>query len=135
VPGRQRLTGGATVRPGPLLSGAGQARARRRGSTRGWSPPGGDTERGKGLGAALTCGIQGPPVSDHARGTKRGRSEADEWVLLVRTTVFLGRAHGASAMYGSGDSMRAKKACGSCGWPRGLGTMARYRYRRSSAAN
>jgi hypothetical protein len=137
VPGLQHLTGGATVRPGPLVSGAGQARARRRERTPGRSPPGSDIEQGKGLGAALMHGTQGPPVSDHTRGKKRGggRGDADGRVLLVRTAVFLGLAHGASAMAGANDSTRAKKARGSCSWPGGLGTMARYRYWRSPAAN
>jgi hypothetical protein len=35
----------------------------------------------------------------------------------------------------AGDSARAKKAWGGCGWPEGLGLTARYRYRRSPATN
>jgi hypothetical protein len=63
-------------------------------------------------------------TSQRAREGKEegGRGEADGRVLLVRTAVFLVRAPGASAMAGVRDSMRAKKARGSCGWPGGLGT-------------
>jgi hypothetical protein len=57
VLGHQRLTGGATARPGPLVSDAGQARTRRRVHTRGRGPPDGDMELGeKGVGAVLTRG-------------------------------------------------------------------------------
>jgi hypothetical protein len=38
-------------------------------------------------------------------------------------------------MAGAGDSARAKKARGGCGWPGGLGSSARYRYRRSPVTN
>jgi hypothetical protein len=58
-----------------------------------------------------------------------GRGEADGRVLLVRTTVFLGRAHGASTMAGASDSTRAKRARGDCGWSGDLSTTARYQYR------
>jgi hypothetical protein len=56
--------------------------------------------------------------------TKSGerKGEADGWVLLVRTDVYLGSAHGASAMAGAGDSARANRARGGCGWPGGLGS-------------
>jgi hypothetical protein len=55
-----------------------------------------------------------------------GKGEADGRVLLVRTAIFLGRAHGASALAGVGDSTWAKRARGSCSWSEGLGTTARY---------
>jgi hypothetical protein len=44
--------------------------------------------------------------------TKSGerKGEADRQVLLVRTVVYLGSAHGASAMAGAGDSTRANRA-------------------------
>jgi hypothetical protein len=35
----------------------------------------------------------------------------------------------------AGNSARAKKARGGCGWPGGLGSTTRYRYRRSPATN
>jgi hypothetical protein len=62
--------------------------------------------------------------------TKSGerKGEADGRVLLVRTAVYLGSAHDASAMVGAGDSARANRARGDCGWPadsvrqRGTGT-------------
>ena len=49
--------------------------------------------------------------------TKNGerKEEADGRVLLVRTAVYLGSAHGASAMAGDGDSVRANRAQGGCG--------------------
>jgi hypothetical protein len=62
VPGSQRLTGGVTATPGPLVRGVGQARARRRGHTHGWGPPGGDTEQGgrvKRCAAAWDLGSTG----------------------------------------------------------------------------
>jgi hypothetical protein len=69
--------------------------------------------------------------------TKNGerKGEADGRVLLVRTAVYLGSAHGASAMAGAGVSTRAKKARGGRGWQGGLGLTARDRYRRSPATN
>ena len=65
--------------------------------------------------------------------TKSGerKGEADGWVLLVRTDVYLGSAHGASTMAGAGDSAQANRARGGCGWPSGLSLMARDRNRRS----
>jgi hypothetical protein len=56
VLGRQRLMGGATARPGPLVSDAGQARTQRRVHTRRRGPPDGDMEGGKGVGVVLTRG-------------------------------------------------------------------------------
>jgi hypothetical protein len=56
---------------------------------------------------------RGPPGSDTKWGKK---GETDGRVLLVLTTIYLGRAHGASAMAGAGDSTRAKKARGGCDW-------------------
>jgi hypothetical protein len=49
--------------------------------------------------------------------TKSGerKGEADGRVLLVRTAIYLGSAHGASAMAGDGDSVRANRAQGGCG--------------------
>jgi hypothetical protein len=43
--------------------------------------------------------------------TKNGerKGEADGRVLLVRTAIYLGSAHGASAMAGAGDSAWAKR--------------------------
>jgi hypothetical protein len=38
-------------------------------------------------------------------------------------------------MAGAGDSTQAKKARGGCSWLGGLGSTARYRYRRSPATN
>jgi hypothetical protein len=69
--------------------------------------------------------------------TKSGerKGEADGRVLLVRTVVYLGSAHDASAMAGAGDSTRANRARGGCGWPGGLGSMARDRNRRSPVTN
>jgi hypothetical protein len=69
--------------------------------------------------------------------TKSGerKGEADGRVLLVRTAVYLGSAHGASAMARAGDSARANRARGGCGWPGGLGSTARDRNRQSLATN
>jgi hypothetical protein len=69
--------------------------------------------------------------------TKNGerKGEADGRVLLVRTTVYLDSAHGASAMAGAGDSARAKKARGDRGWQGGLGSTVWDQYRRSPATN
>jgi hypothetical protein len=69
--------------------------------------------------------------------TKSGerKGEADGRVLLVRTVVYLGNAHGTSAMAGAGDSTRAKKARGGRGWQGGLGSTARNQYRRSPVTN
>jgi hypothetical protein len=103
---RRGLTGRVTGRSGPLVSGRGHAQAR----ADGWGPPGSDTEWGE-------------------------KGEADGQVLLVRTAVYLGRADGASAMAGGSDSAWAIKARGGCGWPGGLGSTARYRYRRSPTTN
>jgi hypothetical protein len=69
--------------------------------------------------------------------TKNGerKGEDDGRVLLVRTVVYLNSAHGASAMAGAGDSVRAKKARGDRGWQGDLGSTARDRYRRPPATN
>ena len=69
--------------------------------------------------------------------TKSGerKGEADGRVLLVRTAVYLGSAHGASAMAGAGDSARANRARGSCGWLGRLGSTARDQNRRSPVTN
>ena len=97
------LTNGAAGRSGPLVSGGGHAQARYR-------------------GRVLTDGaLQAVTKSGERKG------EADGRVLLVRTAVYLGSAHGASAMAGAGDSARANRARGGCGWPGGLGSTARDR--------
>jgi hypothetical protein len=46
--------------------------------------------------------------------TKSGerKGEADGRVLLVRTAVYLGSAHGASAMTGAGNSARGEQGTG-----------------------
>jgi hypothetical protein len=75
---------------------------------------------------------RGPLDSDQEWGKK---GEADERVLLVRTAVYLGSAHGASAMAGAGDSAWAKKAWGGRGWQGGLDSTVRNRYRRSPVTN
>jgi hypothetical protein len=75
---------------------------------------------------------QGPLGSDQERGKK---GEADGRVLLVRTAVYLGRAHGASAMAGAGDSTQTKKARGDRGLEGSLGSTARDLYRRSPVTN
>jgi hypothetical protein len=69
--------------------------------------------------------------------TKNGerKEEANGRVLLVRTAVYLGSAHGASAMARAGNSAQAKKAWGDHGWQGGLGSTAWDRYRRSPATN
>jgi hypothetical protein len=95
------LTNGATRRSGPLVSGGGHAQARYH-------------------GRVLTDGaLQAVTKSGERKG------EADGWVLLVRTAVYLGSAHSASAMAGAGDSARANRARSGCGWPGGLGSTAR----------
>jgi hypothetical protein len=105
------LTIGVAGRSGPLVSGGGHAQARYR-------------------GRALTDrALQAVTKSGERKG------EADGWFLLVRTAVYHGSAHGASAMAGAGDSARGNKARGGCGWPGGLGSMARDRNRRSPATN
>jgi hypothetical protein len=105
------LTNGAAGRSGPLVSDGGHAQARYR-------------------GRVLTDGaLQAVTKSGERKG------EADGRVLLVRTVVYLGSAHGASAMAGVGDSARANRARGGCGWPGGLGSMVRDRNRRSPATN
>jgi hypothetical protein len=105
------LTNGAAGRSGPLVSGGGHAQARYR-------------------GLVLTDGaLQAVTKSGERKG------EADGRVLLVRTTVYLGNAHGASATAGAGDSTRANRARGGCGWPGGLGSTARDQNRQSSATN
>jgi hypothetical protein len=105
------LTNGAAGRSGPLVSGGGHAQARYHGRT-------------------LTDGaLQAVTKSGERKG------EADGWVLLVRTIVYLGNAHGASAMAGTGDSARANRARGGCGWPRGLVSTTRDRNQRSPATN
>jgi hypothetical protein len=69
--------------------------------------------------------------------TKSGerKGEADGRVLLVRTVVYLGSAHGGSAKARAGDSAWANRARGGCGWPDGLGWTERDRNRRSPAPN
>ena len=80
------LTNGATGRSGPLVRGGGHAQARYR-------------------GRMLTNGaLQAVTKSGERKG------EADGRFLLVRTTVYLGSAHGASAMAGADDSARANRA-------------------------
>jgi hypothetical protein len=105
------MTNGATGRSGPLVSGGGHAQARHRGH-------------------AL---IDGALQAVTKNGERKG--EADGCVLLVRTAVYLGSAHGTSAMAGADDSARAKKALGGRGWQGGLGSTARDRYRRPPATN
>jgi hypothetical protein len=105
------LTNGATGRSGPLVSGGGHPQARYR-------------------GRVLTDGaLQAVTKSGERKG------EADGRVLLVRTAVYLSSAHGASAMAGVGDSARANRARGGCGWPGRLGSTARVRNRQSPATN
>jgi hypothetical protein len=99
------LTNGAAGRSGPLVSGGGHEQARYH-------------------GRVLTDGaLQAVTKSGERKG------EADEWVLLVRTAVYLGSAHGTSAMAGAGDSARENRARGGCGWPGRLGSTARDRNR------
>jgi hypothetical protein len=101
----------AAGRSGPLVSGGGHVQVRYR-------------------GRALTDGaLQAVTKSGERKG------EADGRVLLVRTAVYLGSAHDASAMAGAGDSAWANRAQGGCGWPGGLGSMTRDRNRRSPATN
>jgi hypothetical protein len=105
------MTNGAARRSGPLVSDGGHAQARYR-------------------GRVLTDGaLQAVTKSGERKG------EADRQVLLVRTAVYLGSAHGASAMAGAGDSTRANRARAGCGWPGGLGSTARDRNRRSPVTN
>jgi hypothetical protein len=105
------LANGAAGRSSPLVSGGGHAQARYR-------------------GRVLTDGaLQAVTKSGERKG------EADGRVLLVRTVVYLGSAHGASAMARAGDSARTNRARGGCGWPGGLGSTARDRNRRSPATN
>jgi hypothetical protein len=99
------LTNGAAGRSDLLVSGGGHTQARYH-------------------GRALTDGaLQGVTKSGERKG------EADGWVLLVRTAVYLGSAHGASAMAKAGDSARANRARGGCGWPGGLDSTVRDRNR------
>jgi hypothetical protein len=105
------LTNGAVGRSGPLVSGGGHAQARYRGRVM--------TDR------ALQIVTKS--------GERKG--EADGRVLLVWTTVYLGSAHGTSAMAGAGESTRANRARGGCGWPGGLGSTTRDRNRRSPETN
>jgi hypothetical protein len=69
--------------------------------------------------------------------TKSGeqKGEAVGRVLLVRTTVYLGSAHDASAMARACDSARANRARGGYGWSGGLGSTARDQNRRSPTTN
>jgi hypothetical protein len=103
------LTNGAAGRSGPLVSGGGHTQAR----------------------------YHGCVLTDRALQavTKRGerKGEVDGWVLLVRIVVYLGSAHNASAMAGAGDSARANRAQGGCGWPGGLDSTVRDRNGRSPA--
>jgi hypothetical protein len=105
------LTNGTTGRLGPLVSGGWHAQARHR-------------------GCALTDG-----ALEAVTKNEDGKGETNGWVLLVRTAVYLGSAHGASAMAGAGDFVRTKKARGGRGWSGGLGSTARDRYRRPPATN
>jgi hypothetical protein len=99
------MTNGAAGRSGPLVSGGGHAQARY-------------------CGRVLTDGaLQAVTKSGERKG------EADGRVLLVRTAVYLGSVHGASAMAGAGDSTRENRARGCCGWPGRLGSTARDRNR------
>ena len=98
----ESLTNRAAGRSGPLVSGGGHPQARYRGCVL--------TDRA----------LQAVTKSGERKG------EANGWVLLVRTDVYLGSAHGVSAMAGADDSARANRAQGSCGWPGGLGLMASF---------
>jgi hypothetical protein len=99
------LTNEVAGRSGPLVSGGGHAQARY-------------------YGRVLTDGaLQAVTKSGERKG------EADGRVLLVRTAVYLDSAHGASATAGAGDSARANRARGGCGWPGRLGSTARDRNR------
>jgi hypothetical protein len=105
------LTNGAAGRSGPLVSGRGHAQVRYR-------------------GRALKDGVLQAVTKS---GERKG--EADGRVLLVRTTVYLGSAHGVSAMTGVGDFARANRARGGCSWSGRLGSTTRDRNRRSPATN
>jgi hypothetical protein len=100
------LTNGATGRSGLLVNGGGHAQARHHGRVL----------------------IDGALQEVTKNGERKG--EADGRVLLVRTANYLGSAHGASAMAGAGDSVRAKKARGGRGWQGGLSLTAWDWYRR-----
>jgi hypothetical protein len=103
------LTNEAAGRSGPLVSGGGHAQARYR-------------------GCVLTDGaLHAVTKSGERKGEDNGR------VLLVRTAVYIGSVHDASAMARAADSSRANRARGSCSWPGGLGSTARDQNRRSPA--
>jgi hypothetical protein len=92
------LTNEAAGRSGPLVSGGGHTQARYRGRVL----------------------IDGPLQAVTKSGERKG--EADGRVLLVRTAVYLGSAHGVTAMARAGDSAWANRARGDDGWPGGLGS-------------
>jgi hypothetical protein len=107
---------------------------------------GGSDKRGRGGSGPLVSGGGHAQARHHRHAlidgalqtvTKNGeiKGEANGRVLLVRTVIYLGSAHGASAMAGAGDSARAKKARGGRGWQGGLGLTARDWYRRSPTTN
>jgi hypothetical protein len=104
------LTNGVTGRSGPLVSGGGHAQARHH-------------------GRALTDGALQAVIKN---GERKGETDGR---VLVRTAVYLGSAHGVSAMAGADDSTQKKKAQGDRGWLGGLGSTTRDRYRRSPATN
>jgi hypothetical protein len=97
----ESLTNRAIGRSSPLVSGGGHAQARYRG-----------------------CVLTDEALQAVTKSGER-KGEADGRVLLVKTAVYLGSAHGASTMAGAGDSAWANRARGGCGWPGGLGSMVR----------
>jgi hypothetical protein len=105
------LTNEAAGRSGLLVSGGGHLQARYH-------------------GRVLTDGaLQAVTKSGERKGEDDGR------VLLVRTAVYLGSTHNASTMAGAGDSARASRARGDCGWSGRLGSTARDRNQRSPVTN
>jgi hypothetical protein len=77
MPGRCCLTSGATIRTGPLVSGAGQAQARVRARmcADGRGPPGGDSEqsgRSLALRAVLKHGTRGSTGQQSREGKEEG---------------------------------------------------------------
>jgi hypothetical protein len=107
----ESLTNGPAGRSGSLVSGGGHPQARYRG-----------------------CVLTDRALQTVTKSGER-KGEANGWVLLVRTAVYLGSAHDVSAMAGADDSARANRARGGYGWPGGLGSMAWDRNRRSPTTN
>jgi hypothetical protein len=125
-----REVGPASQRWRARASATSQPRADGRG------PPGGDTEqggRGRRCADVWDLGSTGQRPREGDEEAERG--ETDGRVLLVRTAIFLGHAHGTSAMAKVGDSTRAKKARAVVVGRGVLGSTARNRHRRSPATN